>query len=241
MNPLHQFMIKPIIPFRIMDIDLSLTNSSVFMILTTILVLLFLYLGSRKELLIPDRLQASVELIYDFIKTLVKENIGPQGDPFIPLILTLFLFILFGNLLGMIPYGFTITSHIIVTFGLAGFLFLLSTSIGLYKHGLKFFRIFFPHGTPLYIAPILIPIEIISYFSRPISLSVRLFANMMAGHAILKVFAGFVVSMGIVSGGFLPLILTSIMTGFELLVSCLQAYVFTILTCLYLKDAIDLH
>ncbi len=233
-------MITTIVPLNIQGIDVSLTNSSIFMILTTVLIILFLYFGSQKELLVPDRLQASVELVYDFIKTLVKENIGPHGTPFIPLILSIFLFVLFGNLLGMIPYGFTITSHIIVTFALAGFLFVLSTGIGFYKHGLKFFRIFFPHGTPWYIAPILVPIEIISYFSRPISLSVRLFANMMAGHTILKVFAGFVVSMGIY-GGLLPLALTSVMTGFELLVSCLQAYVFTILTCLYLKDAVDLH
>lgn len=240
MSPLQQFMIQPIAGLHFLGIDLSFTNSSLFMVITTALILMFFHFGLKKELLIPNRLQACTEAIYDFIKALVKENIGPHGQGFIPLIMTLFTFILFGNLLGMIPYGFTITSHIIVTFALAGFLFLLATSIGIYKHRFKFLRLFCPHGTPWYIAPILIPIEIISYFSRPISLSVRLFANMMAGHTILKVFAGFVVSLGIY-GGFIPLALTSIMTGFEILVAILQAYVFTILTCLYLKDAVELH
>ncbi len=240
MSPLQQFMIQPIASLHFLGINLSFTNSSLFMIMTTILILSFFHFGLKKEFVVPNRLQACVENIYDFIKSLVKDNIGPQGQGFIPLIMTLFTFILCGNLLGMIPYGFTITSHIIVTFSLAGFLFLLATIIGIYKHRFKFLRLFCPHGTPWYIAPILIPIEIISYFSRPISLSIRLFANMMAGHTILKVFAGFVVSLGIY-GGFIPLALTSIMTGFEILVAFLQAYVFTILTCLYLRDAIELH
>lgn len=240
MSPLSQFMIKKIAHIELAGFDVSLTNSSVFMLVTTFLIIGFLHFGSRNELLVPDRFQAAVENIYDFISNLANENIGAHGKPFIPLIFTLFMFILFGNLLGMIPYGFTFTSHIIVTFAIAVFLFLLATSIGIYKHGLKFFRLFFPHGTPWYVGPILVPIEIISYFSRPISLSVRLFANMVAGHTILKVFAGFVVSIGIY-GAVLPLALATIMTGFEFLVSGLQAYVFTILTCLYLKDAVELH
>ena len=240
MSPLHQFMIQKLIPIEIEGVDLSFTNSSLFMVVASILILYFFRPAVQRIWVIPNRRQASNLVVYKFIHNMVRENIGVNGYPFIPLILTLFLFIFMGNVLGMIPYGFTFTSHIIVTFALALFLFTLATCVGFLRHGLGFFRTFLPHGTPWYVAPILVPVEIISYFARPISLSVRLFANMMAGHTILKVFAGFVVSLGIY-GGILPLLLTTVMTGFELLVAFLQAYVFAILSCLYLKDAIDIH
>ena len=180
------------------------------------------------------------ELLYEFIANMINDNIGHKGQKFFPFIFTLFTFILFGNLLGMLPYSFTFTSHIIVTFALAMFIFLFITLIGIFMHGFKFFGLFVPKGVPMLMLPLMIPIEIISYLSRPISLSVRLFANMMAGHTMLKVFGGFVISLGIV-GGWLPLTFSVALTGLEILVAFLQAYVFAILTCIYLNDALNLH
>jgi F-type H+-transporting ATPase subunit a len=177
---------------------------------------------------------------YDFIANMVKDNVGKGGRAYFPFIFSLFLFILFGNVLGMVPYNFTYTSHIIVTFGLAGFIFLGVTFIGLVKHGISFLKFFVPSGVPIALLPILIPIEVISYLVRPISLSLRLFANMMAGHTMLKVFASFIVLLGLL-GGWAPLLLVIILTGFEIMIAVLQAYVFTILCCLYLNDALNLH
>ena len=179
------------------------------------------------------------ELLYEFIANMINDNIGHKGQKFFPFIFTLFTFILFGNLLGMLPYSFTFTSHIIVTFALAMFIFLFITLIGIFMHGFKFFGLFVPKGVPMLMLPLMIPIEIISYLSRPISLSVRLFANMMAGHTMLKIFAGFVFSLGIF--GVAPLIVTVALTALEVLIAFLQAYVFTILTCIYLNEAINLH
>ena len=238
-DPLHQFEINKIFNLHILGIPVHFTNSSLFMILSVVCsVFLFIY-GTRQKLMIPNRIQMLVESLYGFIRGLIQDNIGPEGKDYFSLVLSVFLFVLFGNLLGMIPYGFTITSHIIVTFTLAFMVFLIVIFVGLKHHGLHFFSLFLPEGAPLLMAPLLIPIEVLSFFSRPISLSVRLFANMMAGHTILKVFAGFTVALGVF--GIAPLLVNAALMSLEFLVAILQAYVFTILTCLYLKDAIHLH
>ena len=179
------------------------------------------------------------EVTYEFVAGMVRENVGLEGRKYFPFIFSLFMFVLFGNMLGMIPYSFTFTSHIIVTFTMAAVVFLGTTVIGFARHGIGFFSFFLPAGTPWFVAPILIPIEVISYFTRPISLSLRLFANMTAGHTLLKVFAGFVVTMGL--AGFVPLVFVIALTGLEFLIAFLQAYVFAILSCIYLSDAIHLH
>ena len=176
---------------------------------------------------------------YEFIANMIRENVGAEGRKYFPFIFTLIMFILVGNLVGMIPFAYTFTSQIIVTFAMAATIFIGVTVIGLVRHGLHFFSLFVPSGTPLILAPLLIPIEVISYFVRPVSLSVRLFANMMAGHTMMKVFGGFTVLLGVL--GVAPIILLVALTGFEIMVAVLQAYVFTVLTCLYLNDAIHLH
>jgi len=195
--------------------------------------------GAGKGAMIPGRIQAMSELFYEFIANMIRDNVGSGGKKFFPFIFTLFIFTLFGNILGMLPYGYTFTSQIAVTFFMAMVVFLGVTLIGLFKHGLHFFSLFFPHGAPLFTAPILIPIEVVSYLSRPISLSVRLFANMTVGHVLLKVLAGFVVALGFF--GFVPLVVLVAITALELLVALLQAYIFTILCCIYLNDALHLH
>ena len=210
-----------------------------FMILSILVVSIFLILSIKNKKIIPNRFQTMSELLYEFIANMINDNIGHKGKKFFPFIFTLFTFILFGNLLGMLPYSFTFTSHIIVTFALAMFIFLFITLIGIFMHGFKFFGLFVPKGAPMLMLPLMIPIEIISYLSRPISLSVRLFANMMAGHTMLKIFAGFVFSLGIF--GVAPLIVSVALTALEVLIAILQAYVFTILTCIYLNESINLH
>ena len=238
-DPIHQFEIKKIIPIEINNIDLSFTNSSLFMMLTVLFISIFLISSIKKKKIIPTRLQSVSEIFYEFIANMINDNIGNKGQKFFPLIFTLFTFILFGNLLGLLPYSFTFTSHIIVTFVMAMFIFLFVTLIGIMMHGFKFFGLFVPKGVPMAMLPLMVPIEIISYLSRPVSLSIRLFANMMAGHTMLKVFAGFIFSLGVF--GIAPLIVDVALTAFEVLVAFLQAYVFTVLTCLYLNDAINLH
>ncbi len=238
-DPLHQFEIQKIFDLKIFNIDIPFTNSSLFMSLTVFCSAILFIMGTHKKLMIPSRMQMLVESLYGFIRELIQDNIGPEGMKYFSLVLSVFLFVLFGNLLGMIPYGFTITSHIIVTFCLAFMVFLIVVGVGLKEHGFHFFSLFLPQGAPLLMAPLLIPIEVLSFFSRPISLSVRLFANMMAGHTILKVFAGFTVALGVF--GIAPLLVNAALMSLEFLVAILQAYVFTILTCLYLKDAIHLH
>ena len=209
------------------------------MSLTIIFVTMLLLLSIKNKSLIPSRLQSISEIFYEFISNMVSDNIGDKGRKFFPLIFTLFTFLLFGNMLGMLPYSFTFTSHIIVTFVLAIFIFLLVTLLGIFIHGFKFFGLFVPKGVPMLMLPLMIPIEIISYLSRPISLSVRLFANMMAGHTMLKIFAGFIFPLGIF--GVAPLMVDVALTALEVLIAFLQAYVFTILTCLYLNESINLH
>ena len=238
-DPIHQFEIKKIVPLELNNIDISFTNSSMFMILAVLVVSIFLILSIKNKKVIPNRFQIISELLYEFIANMINDNIGHKGKKFFPFIFTLFTFILFGNLLGMLPYSFTFTSHIIVTFVLAMFIFLFITLIGIFMHGFKFFGLFIPKGAPMLMLPLMIPIEIISYLSRPISLSVRLFANMMAGHTMLKIFAGFVFSLGIF--GIAPLIVDVALTALEVLIAILQAYVFTILTCIYLNESINLH
>jgi F-type H+-transporting ATPase subunit a len=238
-SPLSQFEIKRWVPIEIGDVDVSLTNSAAFMVLTVVAIGVFLILGMRRPAIVPGRWQSMVELSYVFIANLVKDTVGTEGRPYFPFIFTVFMFVLVGNLIGMVPYGFTFTSHIIVTFTMAMVVFLGVTVIALIKHKIHFFTFFMPPGVPLIMAPLLVPIEIISYLSRPISLSVRLFANMLAGHTLLKVFAGFVVALGLF--GVFPLAFVVVLTGLEIVIAFLQAFVFTILTCLYLNDALHLH
>jgi F-type H+-transporting ATPase subunit a len=239
-SPLEQFQIERLIPLHIGSVDVSYTNSALLMTIAVVLIALLLIAGTRRGALVPGRLQSMAEMAYEFIAGMVDENIGHHGGrEFFPLVFSIFMFVFFGNTLGLIPYSFTFTSHIIVTFALALFVFLLVTLVALYKHGIKFFTMFFPAGAPIFMAPILVPIEIVSYLSRPVSLSIRLFANMMAGHTMMAVFAGFTITLGIF--GFFPIAINVALYALEVIVTALQAYVFTILTCLYLRDAVHLH
>ncbi len=239
-SPLAQFEIKTLIPLKMGELDVSFTNSALFMSLTLVLVTLFLVLGMRQRALVPGRWQSMAEISYEFVANLLRDTVGNEGRKYFPFVFTLFMFILFGNMLGMIPYSFTFASHVIVTFAMAMVVFIGVTILGFVKHGLHFFSFFVPPGLSVVLWPLMIPIEIISYLSRPISLSVRLFANLTAGHTMLKVFAGFIISLGVV-GGILPLAFVVALTGLELLIAFLQAYVFTILTCFYINDALHLH
>ena len=239
-SPLAQFEIKTLVPIEMFGVDASFTNSSLFMVLTVITVSLFLIGGMRRSAMIPGRWQSMAELSYVFITNMVKDNVGSEGRSYFPFIFTIFMFILVGNFWGMMPYSFTFTSHIAVTFAMAFFVFIGVTIIAIAKHKLHFLTFFMPPGVPMVMAPLLVPIEIISYFSRPISLSVRLFANMLAGHTLLKVFAGFIISLG-VAAGWLPFVFVVALTGLEFVIAFLQAFVFAILTCLYLNDALHLH
>ena len=239
-SPVEQFTIKTLYELNFMGIDVSFTNASLFMMLSILGSVCFLYFGSRKQALIPGRFQSLVEMSYEFVANMVKENAGKGSQAYFPFIFTLFMFILFCNMVGMFPYSFTVTSHIIVTFAFAAIVFIGVTVIGFVKHGIKYLELFVPKGVPAVLLPLIVIIEIISYLSRPVSLSVRLFANMMAGHTMLKVFGGFVISLGLL-GGWLPLGFSVALTGLEILVAFLQAYVFAILTCIYLNDALNLH
>jgi len=240
-SPLEQFAIQDLTAplFTIGGHNIAVTNSAIFMMSAVVLSSGLLLAGAGKGAMIPGRIQAMAELFYEFIANMIRDNVGSGGKKFFPFIFTLFIFTLFGNILGMLPYGYTFTSQIAVTFFMAMVVFLGVTLIGLFKHGLHFFSLFFPHGAPLFTAPILIPIELVSYLSRPISLSVRLFANMTVGHVLLKVLAGFVIALGFF--GVIPLVVLVAITALELLVALLQAYIFTILCCIYLNDALHLH
>ena len=240
-NPMHQFEVYKIGPkIDLGGINLSYTNASLFMTISGILILLLLFFGTKKKSLIPSKLQLITELSYTFVAKMINDTAGSSAKSFFPFIFTLFMFVLFCNMVGMLPYSFTVTSHIIVTFVLAAIIFIGVTIVGFIKHGLKYLELFVPKGVPALLLPLIVVIEIISYLSRPISLSVRLFANMMAGHTMLKVFGGFVISLGLL-GGWLPLGFSVALTGLEILVAFLQAYVFAILTCIYLNDALNLH
>jgi F-type H+-transporting ATPase subunit a len=238
-NPLDQFVIQAWVPIKIGDFDASFTNSSAFMLLSVICATALMVLAVRPRAGVPGRWQLLAELSYQFIAKMVADNIGKEGRSYFPLIFSIFIFVLFGNLLGMIPYSFTFTSHIAVTLTMALLIFIMVTLIAFFKHGMKFFSFFLPEGVPIILAPLMIAIEVISYFTRPFSLSVRLFANMMAGHTLLKVIGGFVVPLGIF--GFVPVAGLVAVMGLEFLIAFLQAYIFTILTCIYINDAIHLH
>ncbi|WP_438996192.1 F0F1 ATP synthase subunit A [Candidatus Puniceispirillum sp.] len=245
-SPVAQFEIKPIFDLSIGGLDVSFTNSSLFMLLAIVVSSVFLISAMRKRELIPGRMQGLAEMMYEFVADMVRSNAGNEGRPYFPFIFTLFVFLLFGNLLGLIPYSYTFTSQIVVTFVMAAFVFLALTVLALFKHGLHFFSFFVPAGAPKALIPFLIIIEVISYFVRPVSLSVRLFANMLAGHTMLKVFAGLAVMISGVggaamAGSIFPFLALIGLTGLEVLVAVLQAYVFTILTCMYLNDALHLH
>ncbi|WOH82467.1 F0F1 ATP synthase subunit A [Bradyrhizobium sp. BEA-2-5] len=242
-DPIHQFNVEPLFTIgRIGDQTIAFTNASLYMFIAVLLIAL-LMLASGREL-VPGRLQSVAELSYEFVASMIRSTAGADGMRFFPLIFSLFMFICVSNLVGIVPYTFTVTSHLIVTAALALLVFFTVLIYGLYKNGLKFFSIFVPQGVPGYILPLVMAIEVLSFFLRPVSHSVRLFANMLAGHIALKVFAGFVAmlgaSLGVVGwiGGVMPLALAVALTALELLVAFLQAYVFAILTCIYLNDAI---
>jgi F-type H+-transporting ATPase subunit a len=243
-DPIHQFRIIDLFPVaKIGHTEIAFTNSAAFMLAAVVGITAFLVIGTSKRSLVPSRLQSAAELSYEFVASTVRSTAGSEGMRFFPFVFTLFMFILTVNMIGLIPFTFTVTSHIIVTAALAITVFLTVLIYGLYRHGLHFFNLFVPKGVPIYILPLIVGIEILSFISRPISHSVRLFANMLAGHITLKVFAGFIIlmsGMGMLgwAGAALPFAMIVILTALEMLVAFLQAYVFAILTCIYLNDAI---
>ena len=240
-NPMHQFNVYRIGPeINLGNIDISFTNASLFMMVSALAIISIFALGTKRKAIIPTKIQLLTELSYTFVSKMISDTAGSKAKPYFPFIFSLFMFVLFCNMLGMLPYSFTVTSHIIVTFALAAVIFIGVTIIGFINHGIGYLKLFIPSGVPSILLPFIIIIEVISYLSRPVSLSVRLFANMMAGHTMLKVFGGFVVSLGII-GGWLPLGFTVALTGLEILIAFLQAYVFAILTCIYLNDALNLN
>lgn len=245
-NPVHQFKIEPIVPLEIGGVDLSYTNSALWMTIGVVISIITLSIGTHRKALVPGRMQVVSEMLYEFVANMIRENIGSEGRRYFPLIFTLFMVVLMGNLLGMLPFSFTYTSHIVVTLALAMMIFLMVVVIGIVRHGTHFFSLFLPPGVPAALTILIVPIELISFLIRPITLSVRLFINIMVGHLLLKVVAGFSVmllSLGL--GGFflglLPTAFNVIFIAFEILIALLHAYVFTVLSCIYLKDTVDLH
>jgi F-type H+-transporting ATPase subunit a len=244
MDPIHQFEIKNLFPIvRIGSHEIAFTNSALFMVVGLGLILALMLGATRSRALVPGRLQAVAEMSYEFVAGTLRSTAGSEGMKFFPLVFSLFMFILVLNVMGIIPYTFTVTSHIIITVAFALLVFFTVIVYGFWKHGLHFFKLFVPSGIPIYILPLVTFIEVLSFLSRPVSHSVRLFANMLAGHITLKVFGGFVTMLGALGflgwlGALLPLGLTVALTALELLVAFLQAYVFAILTCIYLNDAI---
>ena len=240
-NPMHQFNVYRIGPeISLGNVDISFTNASLFMMISALAIISVFFAGTKRKAIVPTKIQLLTELSYTLISKMISDTAGSKAKPYFPFVFSLFMFVLFCNMLGMLPYSFTVTSHIIVTFALAAIIFVGVTIIGFVNHGIKYLKLFIPSGVPLFLLPLIVIIEIISYLSRPVSLSVRLFANMMAGHTMLKVFGGFVISLGII-GGWLPLSFTVALTGLEILIAFLQAYVFAILTCIYLNDALNLN
>jgi F-type H+-transporting ATPase subunit a len=238
-NPVEQFTIKPIVPIQVGGLDLSFTNSSLYMVLAVIVSTVLLTSAMKKRALIPGRMQSVAEILFEFVASVLRDNAGAGSQKYFPLIFSVFMFVLFGNVLGLTPYSFTYTSHIIVTFGLAAALFVGITIIGFMRHGFGYLRMFFPHGAPIASAPILVIIELFSYMFCPFSLAVRLAANMTVGHIMLKILAGFIVSLGIF--GFVPFAGVVCAMVLEFGIACLQAYIFTVLSCIYLHDALHMH
>jgi len=240
-NPMHQFNVYRIGPeISFGNVDISFTNASLFMMISALAIISVFFVGTKRKAIIPTKIQLLTELSYTLISKMISDTAGSKAKPYFPFVFSLFMFVLFCNMLGMLPYSFTVTSHIIVTFALAAAIFVGVTIIGFVNHGVGYLKLFIPSGVPLFLLPLIVIIEIISYLSRPVSLSVRFFANMMAGHTMLKVFGGFVISLGLI-GGWLPLSFSVALTGLEILIAFLQAYVFAILTCIYLNDALNLH
>ncbi len=244
-DPIHQFQIHSIVPAQFMGLDVSFTNASLWMILSIFAAGGFMTLAMRRKSIVPGRMQVMAEMLYDMIGGLVKSNIGPEGSRYFPFIFTLFMMVLMGNMLGLTPHSFTFTSHVIVTVGLALSVFFMVIIMGLLRHGIHFFKLFVPSGVPWFFYFLLVPIEIVSYFARPMTHGLRLFANMMAGHIMLKVFASFSVAMasaGLLgaAAGLIPMTINAGLLCFELLIAFLQAYVFAILACIYLKDTVEI-
>ncbi len=252
-DPIHQFEIKRLFPMNLFGFDATFTNSALFMVLAVVLISAFLIFSMRGRSLVPTRLQSLAEMLYEFVANMVRDTMGHGHDhghghdkgpmKFFPLVFTIFMFILTLNMLGMIPGFFTSTSHLAVTAGLALLVFVTVLVVGFAKNGVGFFKLFVPSGVPIYVLPLVVAIEIISFLSRPISHSVRLFANMLAGHITLKVFAGFIIMLLGAGGAYgvlsiLPLTMATALTALEFLVAFLQAYVFAMLTCMYLNDAL---
>jgi len=245
MDPIHQFEIVNLFPLgRLGHAEIAFTNSALFMLIAVVGLTLFLVAATAGGRAVPTRLQSAAELSYEFVASMVRTTAGQEGMRFFPFVFTIFMFVLALNMFGLIPYGFTVTSHIVITAALALLVFFTVVIYGLSLHGLHFFNLFVPKGVPVYILPMIIAIEILSFISRPISHSVRLFANMLAGHIALKVFAGFIILLGGAlgaigwAGGVLPFAMIVALTALEMLVAFLQAYVFAVLTCIYLNDAI---
>lgn len=245
-SPLEQFEIVTILPLKILGLNFSLTNSSLFMLISFLVLIFWLSLSFYKSKLLPNNWQLFKESLYDITAGMVQDNLGSKGEFYFPFIFSLHLLLLFCNLIGMIPYSFTVTSHIIFTFGLALSIFIGINIIGIQAHGFRFFALFLPRGVPLAIVPLLITIEFLSYTVKVFTLSIRLFANMTSGHTLLKIIAGFAWTM-LSAGGLLailhliPLGLLVALIGLELAIAGLQAYVFTLLTCIYLNDVLDMH
>ncbi|MBV8132969.1 MAG: F0F1 ATP synthase subunit A [Alphaproteobacteria bacterium] len=238
-RPLEQFKIDRLIPIHIGGVDVSYTNAAFLMTIAVLLITALLVFGTRKRALVPGRWQSIAEMSYEFVADMVETNVGHGGQEFFPFVFTLFMFILFANFLGLVPYSYTVTSQIIVTFALAAVVFIGVTIIGIVRHGFHFLRLFVPQGVPAALLLLLVPIELLSYCIRPFTLAIRLFANMLAGHTMLAIFGGFAASLGLL--GIFPMGIDILIVALEVLVAALQAYVFAILTCLYLSDAINLH
>jgi F-type H+-transporting ATPase subunit a len=239
LHPLEQFEIVPLVPIELGGLDLSYTNSSLWMTIAVLIIFALMTLPTQGRALVPGRMQSIAELLYETTANMLRDSAGKEGRQYFPFIFALFSFLLVGNLQGMIPGSFTFTSHIVVTFTLALVVWLGTTAIGFMRHGVGFLNFFLPHGAPVWSAPLLVVIEVISYLSRPVSLALRLFANMLVGHALLKTIAGFVFVLGL--AGIIPLAATVAITALEFLVAVLQAYVFAILSCIYLNDALHMH
>lgn len=247
-NPMEQFAVKTIKPLEVAGYDVSFTNSSLWMLIALVAVSAFLFIGTAKPQLVPGRMQAATEYLYDFVRKMLDENVGPEGRRFAPLIFTIFIFVLACNLLGLIPWigAFTPTSHVVVTFGLAMIVFVTVCVVGFWHHGLHFFSLFWPKDANIFLGAFVFLIEFLSFLTRPFTLAIRLFANMTAGHVLLKVFGTFVVTLGSFGAlpyvlGVLPLAVTVALTALEVLIAVVQAYVFALLASLYLNDAVNLH
>jgi F-type H+-transporting ATPase subunit a len=238
-SPLAQFLIEPIVPLHIGRVDISFTNASLMMAIVVVLITGLLLIAVRRPRLVPRRLQSIAELAYEFIAGMVDDNLGAEGRAYFPFVFTLFMFLLIGNWISLVPYSYSFTAQFVVTAALALFVFVMVTVVAFVRHGFHFFSFFFPAGTPLIMAPLIVPIEIISYLSRPLTLALRLFANMLAEHTLMLVFAGFAVALGYFF--FLPVLIDVAIYALEVIVFTLQAYIFAILTVLYLRDAIHLH